>query len=66
VLVTHGELDEGLVGISAPVFGSEGLVMGSIGVVTTEAAYVRLGTRAGEVEDTVAAEARTMSERLQA
>jgi DNA-binding IclR family transcriptional regulator len=63
-LVTHGELDEGLVGISAPVFGSEGLVMGSVGVVTTEAAYVRLGARAAEVETTVAAEAHAMSERL--
>jgi DNA-binding IclR family transcriptional regulator len=32
-LVTHGELDRGLVGISAPVFDSDGAVLGSVSFV---------------------------------
>lgn len=34
--ITHGELDPGRVGISAPVFAADGDVIGSIGLVMTE------------------------------
>lgn len=34
--ITHGELDEGRVGLSAPVFAAEGEVVGSIGLVLSE------------------------------
>jgi DNA-binding IclR family transcriptional regulator len=35
-IVTHGEFNPGLFGISAPVFNAEGLVVGSIGVAGAE------------------------------
>lgn len=34
--ITHGELDQGRVGVSAPVFAAEGEVVGSIGLVFSE------------------------------
>lgn len=34
--ITHGELDPGRIGISSPIFASEGEVVGSIGLVLTE------------------------------
>lgn len=34
--VTHGELDPGRIGVSAPVFAAEGEVVGSIGLVLSE------------------------------
>jgi DNA-binding IclR family transcriptional regulator len=37
VIVTRGEIDTGLVGISAPVLGPDGDVLGSLGIVATEA-----------------------------
>jgi DNA-binding IclR family transcriptional regulator len=36
VLVTHGEVDSGRVGIAAPVFGPEGNVIGSVAVAIAE------------------------------
>ena len=38
-LVTHGELDQGLVGISAPVFDGEGAVLGSVSFVCPASDY---------------------------
>jgi len=35
VCVTRGELDLGLLGVSAPVFGAEGEILGSIGLVVS-------------------------------
>lgn len=37
--ITHGELDPGRVGVSSPIFGAEGDVVGSIGLVLSEAAF---------------------------
>lgn len=37
VLVTRGEVDNGQVGIAAPVFGPDGAVIGSIAMTTSEA-----------------------------
>ncbi|MDF7776457.1 IclR family transcriptional regulator C-terminal domain-containing protein [Sphingomonas sp. AOB5] len=37
--ITHGELDEGRVGLSAPVFAGEGEVIGSIGLVLSESSF---------------------------
>lgn len=37
VLVTHGEVDSGRVGIAAPVFGPAGNVIGSVGMAIPEA-----------------------------
>jgi len=37
VIVTHGEIDAGLVGISAPVLAPDGGVLGSLGIVASEA-----------------------------
>lgn len=34
--VTHGELDEGRIGISTPIFAAEGDVVGSLGLVLSE------------------------------
>ena len=36
--ITHGELDKGRIGISAPVFAADGEVVGSIGLVLSETA----------------------------
>lgn len=36
-LVTYGEFNQGIFGISAPVFNAEGLVVGSIGIAGSEA-----------------------------
>lgn len=40
--ITHGELDAGRVGISAPVFAAEGDVVGSIGLVLSESSPVEV------------------------
>jgi len=37
--ITHGELDPGRVGLSSPVFASEGEVIGSIGLVLSESHF---------------------------
>lgn len=34
--ITHGELDEGRVGLSSPIFASDGDIVGSIGLVLSE------------------------------
>jgi DNA-binding IclR family transcriptional regulator len=37
--ITHGELDRGRVGVSAPIFAAEGEVVGSIGLVLSESSF---------------------------
>lgn len=52
ICITHGELDEGRVGVSAPIFGSEGDVVGSIGLVLSESSPNR-GEVASETQKRV-------------
>lgn len=63
VSVTHGELDAGRVGISAPVFGSEGDVVGSIGLVLSEESLVD-GTVDPQVSERIIAAAASVSAQL--
>lgn len=49
---TRGELDQGRVGLSAPIFASEGDVVGSIGLVLSEASLER-GEVPAEIEKRV-------------
>ncbi len=37
--ITHGELDPGRVGVSAPIFAAEGEVVGSVGLVLSESSF---------------------------
>nr|WP_100550013.1 MULTISPECIES: IclR family transcriptional regulator C-terminal domain-containing protein [unclassified Pseudomonas] len=52
VTTTYGELDPGVVGICAPVFGIDGTVLGSIGLVVSQA---RLAEHPGMQEAATAA-----------
>jgi len=65
VVVTRGEIDPGLIGISAPIFGGDQEVIGSIGVVISEAS---LGTGAEKLCDesmrAVSAEASALSQQM--
>lgn len=49
--VTHGELDLGRVGVSAPVFAAGGEVIGSIGLVLSEASFA-----AGQIPEAIQAQ----------
>lgn len=63
VLATRGELDPGLMGISAPVFDGEDLVIGSIGLVVSAADYADQ-SKVDVVSASVAAAASAVSKRL--
>lgn len=54
VVITVGELDPGMMGLSAPVFDADGLVLGSIGLVVKEAAYAGDADRMATSIDAVA------------
>lgn len=57
--ITHGELDAGRVGVSAPVFASEGEVIGSIGLVLSETTLT-----SGDVPEDVQARVIEASQRV--
>lgn len=61
VCVTHGELDPGRVGVSAPVFATGGEVVGSIGLVLSEESLAN-----GEVPASVLAQVADAGERATA
>lgn len=53
--ITHGELDEGRVGISSPVFTDEGEVIGSIGLVLSESSLAKGEVTSAVQESVIAA-----------
>lgn len=61
--ITHGELDSGRVGLSAPVFVAEGEVVGSIGLVLSEDSLAE-GLVDQTVQDRVIAAGERVSARL--
>ncbi|WP_334184573.1 IclR family transcriptional regulator [Novosphingobium sp.] len=65
VLVTIGELDPGLMGISAPVFDSDGVVMGSIGLVVPSPPFVDVPARLESVKRAVIDAGRSVTQALQ-
>jgi DNA-binding IclR family transcriptional regulator len=62
--ITRGELDVGAVGISAPVFSSEGEILGSLSLVVSERALRRSEGQLDELGAKVAAAARLLSSAL--
>lgn len=62
--ITRGELDVGAVGISAPVFSSEGEILGSLSMVVSERALRRSEEQLDELGAKVAAAARVLSSAL--
>lgn len=62
--ITRGELDAGAVGISAPVFSSEGEILGSLSLVVSERALRRSEGQLDELGAKVAAAARLLSSAL--
>lgn len=66
VLVTIGELDPGMMGISAPVFDGQGDVLGSIGLVVPARGYPEAGTALATAQVAVAEAAATLTEALAA
>jgi DNA-binding IclR family transcriptional regulator len=62
--ITRGELDVGAVGISAPVFSSEGEILGSLSLVVSERALRRSEGQLDELGAQVAAAARLLSSAL--
>ncbi|MDE0945887.1 MAG: helix-turn-helix domain-containing protein [Sphingobium sp.] len=65
VLATKGELDPGLMGISAPVFDAEDIVIGSIGLVVSAPDFIDQD-RFDAAKAAVDLASRTVSERLKA
>lgn len=66
VWVTHGELDEGFVGISAPVFGEDGAVCGSVSYVCLEEKFSRSSAVSNELREKIRQAGRSLSMRLSA
>ncbi|MHA6719702.1 IclR family transcriptional regulator [Sphingomonas sp. RS6] len=66
VLVTLGELDPGMMGISAPVFDGQGDVLGSIGLVVPAHRYPQGGPALNKAEAAVAEAAATLTDALAA
>ncbi|MEE4454363.1 IclR family transcriptional regulator [Novosphingobium resinovorum] len=66
VLATTGELDPGLMGISAPIFGADEIVLGSIGLVVAAGAFADQRDRYEAAFASVDAAGRRVSEKLQA
>jgi DNA-binding IclR family transcriptional regulator len=62
--ITRGELDAGAVGISAPVFSSEGEILGSLSLVVSERALRRSEGQLDQLGAKVAAAARLLSSAL--
>lgn len=63
-IATLGEIDRGLVGISAAVFDAEGLVCGSLGIVVSAASLEEGQARRDDYQALVAREAEALSARL--
>ncbi|AZG08230.1 IclR family transcriptional regulator [Pigmentiphaga sp. H8] len=61
-LVTHGEFNPGVFGVSAPVFNAEGLVVGSIGVAGSEERLDR--KKLAAYSEAVVAAAKQLSDQL--
>lgn len=64
VLITRGELDEGLVGVSAPVFTAGGEIMGSISFVTEARIHDQSPAIANELSNRIRQAGRSLSMRL--
>lgn len=65
VLITKGELDPGLVGISAPVFDADGVILGSIGLVLRAQSLADDAERQAELQRAVKQAGETVSSNLQ-
>lgn len=63
--ITHGELDPGRVGLSAPVFAADGEVIGSIGLVLSESS-LDAGKVAKAVQDQVIDAGKRVTEAMRA
>lgn len=64
IVVTRGELDRGAVGISAPVFSSEGEILGSLSLVVSERALRQSEGQLDKLSAQVAEAGRLLSESL--
>ena len=64
--VTRGELDQGVMGISAPVFGADGVVMGSIGLVLQDIEFASDQARLDAAQEAVWRAGKTVTATLRA
>jgi DNA-binding IclR family transcriptional regulator len=65
VLITAGELDPGLMGISAPIFGAGGDVLGSIGLVVSATDFLDYAARLEKAKTAVRMAGEAVTQRLQ-
>lgn len=65
VVITSGEIDTGLVGLSAPVVGSNGEVLGSLGVVVSHQTFEKHPEHAASLSGLVAKQAAAVTAALQ-
>lgn len=66
IVITVGELDAGMMGLSAPVFDADGLVLGSIGLVVKAAAFAGDDDRMATATEAVERAGRSLTQAIAA